>query len=107
FLLPLLIQGAAMGMIFIPLTTVTNDPVPKEQMGNATSLFNLMRNIGGSFGIAIVTTILARHTQIHSALLGAHVDPFDPATAERLRAARFAIAATGADAWTAGSEALG
>jgi len=106
FLLPLLIQGAAMGMIFIPLTTVTNDPIPKEQMGNATSLFNLMRNIGGSVGIAIVTTILARHTQMHSAFLGAHVDPYDPATAQRLQAARSAIAATGADAWTARSAAL-
>jgi DHA2 family multidrug resistance protein len=107
FVLPLVLQGAAMAMIFIPLTTVTNDPIPKEQMGNATSLFNLMRNIGGSFGIAIVTTILARHTQVHTALLGAHVDPFDPATAARLQAARSAFAAQGADPWSAANGALG
>ena len=107
FLLPLLIQGMAMGMIFIPLTTVTNDQIPREQMGNATSLFNLMRNIGGSFGIAIVTTILARNTQVHTAVLGAHVDMFDPATAQRLQATQSAIAARGADAWTAGGAAVG
>jgi DHA2 family multidrug resistance protein len=107
FIVPLAIQGMAMAMIFIPLTTVTNDPIPKEQMGNATSLFNLMRNIGGSFGIAIVTTILARHNQVHTALLGAQVDPFDPATAERLSRTRSAIAAGGADAWSAAHGALG
>ncbi|HEX4824246.1 MAG TPA: DHA2 family efflux MFS transporter permease subunit [Candidatus Polarisedimenticolaceae bacterium] len=106
FILPLVLQGAAMAMIFIPLTTVTNDPIPKEQIGNATSLFNLMRNIGGSFGIAIVTTILARNTQTHVAQLGGHVDAFDPATAQRLAAAKSALMARGADAWTAANGAL-
>ena len=48
-----------MSLLFVPLTTVTMDPIPREQMGNATSLFNLMRNIGGSIGIASVTTIVA------------------------------------------------
>jgi DHA2 family multidrug resistance protein len=104
---PQLLQGMSMGLLFVPLTTLTNGPIPKEQMGNATSLFNLMRNIGGSFGIAIVTTILARHTQVHTALLGAHVDPFDPATAARLQAARSAFAAQGADPWSAANGALG
>ena len=107
FILPLIIQGMAMGMIFIPLTTVTNDQVPKEQIGNATSLFNLMRNVGGSFGIAIVTTILARHGQAHTAEITAHVDAFDPATVQRMVAAQSAIAATGVDPWTAKSAALG
>ena len=107
FLVPLFLQGMAMGMIFIPLTTITNDTVPKEQMGNATSLFNLMRNLGGSFGIAIVTTILARHAQVHTALLGAHVDPYDPATARRMEAATSAFVAQGIDRWTARRAALG
>ena len=39
------------------------DPIPREKMGNATSLFNLMRNIGGSIGIATTGTMLARHSQ--------------------------------------------
>ena len=39
-------------MLFVPLTTATMDPIPKEEMGNATSMFNLMRNLGGGFGIA-------------------------------------------------------
>ena len=48
---PLMIQGAALGFVFVPLTTITNDPIPNERMGNATSIFNLMRNIGASIGI--------------------------------------------------------
>ena len=60
---PQIVQGFSMGLIFVPLTTVTHDPIPREQMGNATSLFNVMRNIGGSIGIAGVTTIVARQTQ--------------------------------------------
>ena len=41
---PQFIQGVWLSLLFVPLTTVTMDPIPKEQMGNATSLFNLMRN---------------------------------------------------------------
>jgi DHA2 family multidrug resistance protein len=44
---PQLIQGVGMALLFVPLTTVAMDPIPRERMGNATSLFNLMRNIGG------------------------------------------------------------
>ncbi len=47
---PQLIQGVGMSLLFVPLTTVSMDPIPRERMGNATSLFNLMRNIGGSIG---------------------------------------------------------
>ena len=65
FVFPLALQGAALGLIFVPLTTVTNDPVPKERLGNATSLFNLMRNIGASIGISGVTTIQVRNAQKH------------------------------------------
>ena len=58
---PQFIQGFSLGFIFVPLTTATHDPIPKEQMGNATSIFNVMRNLGGSVGIAAATTgILAR-----------------------------------------------
>jgi MFS transporter, DHA2 family, multidrug resistance protein len=74
---PQFIQGLSLALLFVPLTTVTMDPIPKEKMGNATSIFNLMRNIGGSVGIANVTTIVARHTQMHINDLGANVNPYD------------------------------
>jgi len=75
FFWALIWQGIGMGCIFIPLTTITNDPIPVERMGNATSLFNLMRNIGASIGISMVTTIQTRHSQIHVNNLTSHVTP--------------------------------
>jgi MFS transporter, DHA2 family, multidrug resistance protein len=70
---PLLLQGAALGLVFVPLTTVTNAPVPNERMGNATSIFNLMRNIGASIGISMVETMQFRRMQAHIHDLGQHV----------------------------------
>ncbi len=105
FFVPLLVQGSAVGMLFVPLTTITTDPIPRERMGNATSIFNLVRNIGGSVGIASVTTILARHEQVHTSVLGAHVDPFNLAAQAELQGIRNALIARGSDAVTAGRQA--
>jgi DHA2 family multidrug resistance protein len=105
FFWPLIIQGASMGLLFVPLTTITNDPVPKEELGNATSLFNLMRNIGASIGIATVTTMLARNQQVHTNILGAHVNVYDPASQSALQAMIVAMRARGADLATATQQA--
>jgi DHA2 family multidrug resistance protein len=74
---PRIIMGIGVGLIIIPLTTLTLSRMKKEQMGNATSIFNLVRNIGGSFGVAISTTILTRRAQFHQARLIDHLTPFD------------------------------
>ena len=60
---PQMIQGAAMAFLFIPLMATSMSGIAKEKMGNATSIYNLMRNIGGSFGIATMTTFLARRSR--------------------------------------------
>ncbi len=60
---PQFLQGVSLACLFVPLTTITMDPIRREAMGNATSIFNLMRNLGGSVGIAGVTTLVARHQQ--------------------------------------------
>jgi DHA2 family multidrug resistance protein len=70
---PLMLQGSAFGLVFVPLTTVTNDPIPRERIGNATSIFNLMRNIGASIGISVVTTMQFRKMQVHIHELGKYV----------------------------------
>jgi DHA2 family multidrug resistance protein len=77
------------------------DPIPKETMGNATSLFNLMRNIGGSVGIALSTTMLSRRAQANVSLLGAHVNIYDPQARSFLEGLRAAMVARGVDAVTA------
>jgi len=73
---PQFVQGFGMGMLFVPLATTTMDRIPRETMGNATSLFNLTRNIGGSTGIAIIETMLERWGQQHTNVLIAHVNPY-------------------------------
>ncbi len=72
---PLMLQGAALGLIFVPLTTVTHDPIPRERLGNATSIFNVMRNIGASIGISIVEALQYRSLQKHINTLGKFVAP--------------------------------
>lgn len=76
---PRIFFGASMVFIIIPLTTLTLSAIPKEEMGNATSIFNLVRNLGGSFGVSIVTTLLSSRSQFHQARLVEHLTPFDPA----------------------------
>ena len=98
---PQIVQGMGMGMMFVPLTTITMDPIAKERMGNATSLFNLMRNIGSSVGIAVTQTMLVRHRQIYANVLGAHVSAYDPQTQATLRSLRSAFIAHGSDVVTA------
>jgi MFS transporter, DHA2 family, multidrug resistance protein len=70
---PQFLQGVALACLFVPLTTITMDPIRREAMGNATSIFNLMRNLGGSVGIAAVTTLVARHEQTNLNNLAAKV----------------------------------
>jgi DHA2 family multidrug resistance protein len=62
---PIILSGACLSLIFVPLATSTMGTLPNEQIGNASGLYNLMRNIGGSIGISVVNTLLARHEQLH------------------------------------------
>ncbi|PYM26583.1 MAG: EmrB/QacA family drug resistance transporter [Candidatus Rokuibacteriota bacterium] len=101
-----IINGAATGLIFVPLSTTALGLVPRERMGNATGIYNLMRNIGAGVGISLMTTFLARSAQAHQATLAAHVTPYDPATQQWLQSARDALSAHG-NPFTAPAQALG
>ena len=94
---PQVIQGIALGLLFVPLTTVTMSAIPREQMGNASSLFNVVRNLGSSVGIAIVSTLLTRGQIRHRALLAERASELEPWAAARLEAAgdRLALALGG------------
>jgi MFS transporter, DHA2 family, multidrug resistance protein len=95
------LQGLSLGFLFVPLTTVTMDPIPNEKMGNATSIFNLMRNIGGSMGIALSTTIVARSEQHYTNFLGRNVTPYSAQSETMLQNLRAFFMSSGADAVTA------
>jgi DHA2 family multidrug resistance protein len=98
---PQFIQGAALALLFVPLTTATMDPISKEEMGNATSMFNLMRNLGGSIGIASATTFLFRRQQFHTHLLGANINAFRPQVQALSNAMQANMVAHGSDPVTA------
>ena len=102
---PQFLQGLALSALFVPLTTISMDPIPRERMGNATSLFNLMRNLGGSIGIATTGSLLARKQQEYFNVFGAHVDPYSPAAQNALESARQGYLASGADPATAARRA--
>src|SRR5271170_7344348 len=88
---PSVINGIAISFIFVPLTTATMSQLGQQQIGNASGLYNLMRNLGGSIGIAFVTTMLARGAQRHQALMVGHLTPSDPAFTQRLAAAKLLL----------------
>ena len=104
FVLPRVTLGLGMGLSFIPLTTLTLSHIPREKMGQATSMYNLLRNMGGSVGIAVVTTLLARRSQFHQARLVDHLSVFDPAFALAKSKAAAALVAQGVPG--AGAEGL-
>jgi DHA2 family multidrug resistance protein len=89
---PTVLNGVAISFIFVPLTTATMSQLRQQQIGSATGLYNLMLNIGGSIGIALVTTLVARGSQAHQALMVGHLTPTDPAFRERLAAAQAMLA---------------
>lgn len=101
FFWPQLFQGVGLSLLFVPLTTVAMAAIPRERMGNATSLFNLMRNIGGSVGIALTGTLIARRQQAATAVLGSHVSLLDPETQAVFAQMRAGFIAAGADLVTA------
>ena len=83
-IVPIVISGIAISLIFVPLTTTTMGTLSQEQIGNATGIFNLMRNVGGSIGIAAITTFVARTAQENQAILASHTSRFDPVLQQKL-----------------------
>jgi MFS transporter, DHA2 family, multidrug resistance protein len=72
-------QSAGMAFLFVPINVMAFYFIPKEKFNNATGIINLARNVGGSFGIANVVTLLARRAQFHQGMLVSHMTPFDSA----------------------------
>jgi len=104
---PQVIQGGAMAFLFIPLMAVSMSGIAKERMGNATSIYNLMRNIGGSFGIATMATFLARRNQVHQNQLISHVTSYDQHTRMMLHALQSWFQMHGSSAVDAAKKAMG
>ncbi len=74
--IPRVVLGFGLGLFFVPLSAATFVNIKKEEMGNASGVFNLLRNLGGSFGVAVSATLLARRTQVHQTFLSERATPF-------------------------------
>ena len=82
-LIPILVTGFALSFVFVPMATMATSTISNTEMGNATGLFNMLRNIGGSIGIAMATTAIIRRADLHQTYLTDHLTPSAPAMQQR------------------------
>jgi DHA2 family multidrug resistance protein len=81
---PNIVRALGQALAMTPLSAFGTDGIERENTGSASSLFNMMRNLGGACGIATLETFTSRREQYHSSILLAHVSPFEEATRQRL-----------------------
>ena len=77
-MIALYVRGIGMGLIFTPLSTLALSDIPRRKMAQASGLFNVIRQVGGSFGVAILGAMLTRRTIYHSAIYGQAIDQYSP-----------------------------
>ncbi len=92
--------------MFVPLTTITLAELSPTELAQGTGLYNFFRQLGGSFGIAGISTLLIRYTAQNRANLVSHVSTLNPVSMARLEAMTRGMMAKGADFWTAQRQAL-
>ena len=102
---PALVQALGLAFLFVPINTAAYAFLPKEKNNAASGLINLSRNVGGSVGISLVTTMLSRRTQFHLARLSDHVDPGSAKMQAMLSAATHMFMAHGSSAYQASQQA--
>jgi len=105
FFWPLILRGVGLGLMFVPLTTITLAELDSSELAQGTGLYNFFRQLGGSFGIAGIATLLSRFTAQYRAVLAEHISPLDATSVSRLQALTRGMMAQGADAWTARARA--
>lgn len=84
YFLPLVLRGIGVGLQIVPLSVVALGTLRPQQLAEGAGLYNLFRQLGGSFGIALLTTLISRRNQFHYARLDEHLNVYDPAQRETL-----------------------
>jgi DHA2 family multidrug resistance protein len=106
FFWSLIMRGVGLGMMFVPLTTITLAELTPRELPQGTGLYNFFRQLGGSLGIAAIATMLSHYTAQFRAILAEHIAVGDPVTMSRVDMLTRALVARGADMWTARQRAL-
>lgn len=104
--MPLIWRGATTVLMFLPLSLATLGSLPKADVSAGSGFYNLTRQLGGSIGIAILTTLLAQREAFHRAVLLSKLTPYDPETSQRLAALTNLFQSRGSDAVTAHQQAI-
>jgi DHA2 family multidrug resistance protein len=107
FFWPLVVRGIGMGMLFIPLTTLALGQLSGREIPQGTAMTNMVRQLGGSVGIALVASFVDRRMTFHRSVLAEHVVSTSPATWARLQAAGAMFMSHGDTRWEAQRKALG
>ena len=80
----LIVRGAGLGLLFIPITTLALSTLHGQQIGQGAAFTGMMRQLGGSFGVAIITTFLASQNMVHRVSIVSHLDKYSPAIQQRI-----------------------
>ena len=99
FVWAIILSGFGSGTVFVPLSATTVAGLPNEEIGNASGLYNLFRNVGGSIGISIVNTIVARHQQLHQNELVHSLAPSSPNFQQQATQLRHTSTSRAMDRW--------
>lgn len=81
---PLILRGIGLGLLFVPITTLSLSTLKGKEIGEGAAFTGMMRQLGGSFGIAIITTLIARLNQVHRVNLISHLDSTSYAVQQRV-----------------------
>jgi DHA2 family multidrug resistance protein len=92
FVWPSLLQGLGMGMIFVPLSTVVYETLPRSATDQGSAIFNLARTVGSAVGISVAATVLTRMTQVNWNRLGGEINPYNPGLRQWLAARHLTMA---------------
>jgi MFS transporter, DHA2 family, multidrug resistance protein len=101
-----LVRACGQPLIMVPLSSIATAGIPPALAGSASGLFNMMRNLGGSIGIAVLATLLKTREQFHSNRLGESISIYDPQTQQRLDQLTQSFIGKGIDAVTARDQAI-
>ncbi len=105
-ILSMLVRAIGMPFIITPLSALATNGIDKEQMGSASALFNMMRNLGGSLGTALSSTLIVQREQFHSTRLYEHISDSDVIVRQWIKEASAGLQHAGASAWSAHEQSL-
>jgi len=103
---PQVLRGLGVGFLFVPISSATLTALPPAEVQQGAGLYNLARQLGGSFGIAMLTTWLHRQGAVHHAYLSEHVSTLEPASVLRLAQLTEGLRQRGLDPTSAHDAAL-